>query len=136
MLHKELNPASNYSPIAVKLLICLRVCPLESLLISLLHQENIRGSDPPLGHKQSLVSCLWEIFEDPAVALAVLHLDSLNKETDHHVILELSTLSHHLLSEIFSLSRILSNELLDYFVHFKVYKSYLLSHKLTKGRLS
>lgn len=126
IIQEELNSSSNYSPDAVKLKIGFSVCPLVSLLNGLLHQEDISGCNTSLGHEHSLVSCLGEIFEDPAVGLAILHLDSLDKQANHHVILKLSTLSFHLLSKILTLSRVLRHELMNDLIHLEVNDSYLL----------
>lgn len=107
VLHEEFNASGNYGSDAAELLICFGMCPLVCLLDGLLHEEHVCGYYTSLGHEQSLISCLREIFEDPAVKLAVLHLDTLNQKTDHHVVFELSALTLHVLSQLLSLRRVL-----------------------------
>jgi hypothetical protein len=103
VLHEELYAAGNYCSDAAKLLISFSMCPLVCFLNGLLHEEYVCRNNTSLGHKQSLISCLREIFEDPPVKLTVLHLDTLNQQTNHHIIFELSALALHVLSKLFSL---------------------------------
>jgi len=136
VLHEELYASGNYCSDAAKLLISSCVCPLVCFLDSLLHEEYVCGNNTSLGHKQSLISCLGEIFEDPPVKLTVLHLDTLDQQTNHHIIFELSALTLHVLSQLFSLWRVLCHELLDDVVHLKMYNSDFLREYLAESRLS
>ena len=86
MLQEELYATGNYGSNAAELLICFSMCPLECLFNTLLHEEYVCWYNTSLGHEQSLISCLREIFEDPSIELTVLHLDTLYQKTDHHVI--------------------------------------------------
>ena len=103
MLHEELNTSGNYGSNAAELLVSSSMCPLVCLLDGLFHEEYVCRYNTSLGHKQSLISCLREIFEDPAVKLTVFHLNTLYQETDHHIVLELSAVTLHVLSQLFSL---------------------------------
>lgn len=107
VFHEELYASGNYGSDTAELLVCSSMCPLVCLLDGLLHEEHVCGCNTSLGHEQSLVSCLREIFDDPPVKLTVFHLDTLYQKTDHHVVLDLSSVALHVLSQLLSLRRVL-----------------------------
>ena len=109
---------------------------LKCLFDWLFHEDDISWCYPSLRQKHCLVPCLWEVLDNPSVALAILHLNSFDKQVNELVVLQLSPISFHVLSELFPLNGVLIHETLNDLGHLEVNDSDLISQHFTHSRFT